>query len=112
MLFCTIKDFPLYRNLSGHNVKSHKACLICQEDTTSQQLKHGIKIIYLPHKRFLRSHHPYRKLKKAFNGHQETDIAPTPLTGVEIYEKINNIDHTFEKSKKKSFATNMWKMHN
>ena len=67
MLFCTINDFPAYGNLSGYSVKGHKACPT--EDTASQQLKHGRKTIYLRHRRFLRSHHPYRRLKKAFNGH-------------------------------------------
>ena len=41
--------------------------------------------------------HPYRRLKKAFNGHQETSGPPTPLTGVEVYEKVNNIEHAFSK---------------
>jgi len=48
-------------------------------------------------------------LKKAFNGHQETDSPPTSLTGVEVYEKVNKIDHTFGKSEKKSSMTNIWK---
>jgi len=48
-------------------------------------------------------------LKKAFNEHQETSSQPTPLIGVEVYEKANNIDHTFGKSKKKSYVTNIWK---
>jgi len=64
MLFCTINDFPTYDNLLGYNVKGHKACPICEEDTTSQQLKHGRKTLYLQHRRFLRSHHPYWRLKK------------------------------------------------
>ena len=97
MLICTINDFPAYGNLSGYSVKGHKACPICEEDTASQQLKHGRKTVYLWHRRFVRSHHPYRRLKKAFNGHQEGSGPPTPLTGVEVYEKVNNIDHTFGK---------------
>jgi len=109
MLFCTINDFSTYVNLSRYNVKGHKACPICEEDIASQQLKHGRKKIYLGHQRFLRSHHPYRMLKKVFNGHQETSSPPTPLIGVEVYEKVNNIDHTFAKSKKKSSVINLWK---
>ena len=54
MLVCTINDFPAYGNLSGYSVKGHKACPICEEDTTSQQLKHGRKTVYLRHRRFLR----------------------------------------------------------
>ena len=34
MLFCTINDFPAYGNLSSYSVKGHRACLICQEDTS------------------------------------------------------------------------------
>jgi len=109
MLFCTINDFPAHGNLSGYSVKDHKSCPICEDDTISQQLKHGRKKVYLRHQTFLRGHHPYRRLKKAFNGHQETDSPPTPLSGVVVYEKVNNIDHTFNKSKKKSFVTNIWK---
>jgi len=73
MLFCTINDFLTYGNISGYSVKGQKACPICEEDITSQQLKQGRKIIYLQHQRFLRSYHPYRRLKKTFNGHQETN---------------------------------------
>ena len=40
MLFCTINDFPTYENLSGYSVKSHRACPICEEDTSYIQLKH------------------------------------------------------------------------
>jgi len=109
MLFFTVNDFPTYGNLSGYSVKGHKACPICEEDTASQQLKHGRKTVYLRHERFLKSHHPYRRLKKSFNGQQETSSPPTPLTGVEVYKKANNIDNTFGKSKKKSYVTNIWK---
>ena len=38
MLFCTVNDFLAYGNLSRYSVKGHKACPICEEDTTSQQL--------------------------------------------------------------------------
>ena len=72
-------------------------------------MKHGRKTVYLRHQSFLKSHHPYQRLKKAFNGHQETSSSLTPLTGIEVYEKVINIDHTFGKSKKKSSVTNIWK---
>jgi len=100
----TFQHMVTYQGIVGH-----KACPICEEDTASQQLKHGRKIIYLRQRRFLRSHHSYRRLKKAFNGYQETSSSPTPLTGVEVCEKVNNIDHTFGKSKKKSSISNIWK---
>ena len=88
MLFCTINDFPTYGILSGYNVKGYKACLICEENTASHQLKNGRKTVYLRHWRFLQANHPYRRLKKAFNGHQENDETPIPLTDLQIHEKV------------------------
>ena len=66
MFFCTINDFPTYRNLSGYSVKGHRACPIYEEDTSYIQLKHGRKIVYTRHFHFLKPHHPYRRLKKSF----------------------------------------------
>ena len=43
MLFCLINDFLAYGNLNGYNVKGHHACPICEENTSSIQLKHGRK---------------------------------------------------------------------
>jgi len=45
MLFCTI---------------SHHARPIYEEDISFIQLKHGRKIVYTRHRRFLKPHHPYR----------------------------------------------------
>nr|KYP43362.1 hypothetical protein KK1_035209 [Cajanus cajan] len=74
MLFCTIKDFPAYGNLSGYSVKGHYACPICEENTSYTQLKHGQKTAYTRHRKFLVRSHPYRRLKKAFNGCQEDEL--------------------------------------
>ena len=49
MLFCTINDFPTYKNLNGYSVKGHYACPICEEDTSYIRLKHGRKTIYTRH---------------------------------------------------------------
>jgi len=105
MLFFTINDFPAYTNLSGYSVKGHKACLIWEEKTTSHQLKNGRKIVYLRHRRFLQADHPYRRLKKAFNGHQENDEAPILLTDLQIHEKVNKLHHVFGKTSKKCQGT-------
>jgi len=86
MLFCTINDFPAYGNLSGYSVKGHHACPICEEDTSYIQLKHGRKIVYIRHRRFLIPHHPYRRLKKVFNGSQEHETAPILLTGEQVFQ--------------------------
>jgi len=81
MLFFPINGFSAYKNLSGYSVKDHHACPICEEDTSYIQLKHGRKIVYARHWHFLKAYHPYRRLKKAFNGSQEHESAPIPLIG-------------------------------
>jgi len=44
MLFCIINYFQAYGILSGYNVKGHY--VICKENTSFTQLKHGQKIMY------------------------------------------------------------------
>jgi len=55
MLFCTINDFSAYGNLSSYSMKGHRACSICEENTSYEQVKHGRKIVHLRHRRFLNS---------------------------------------------------------
>ncbi|XP_027933103.1 uncharacterized protein LOC114188698 [Vigna unguiculata] len=109
MLFCTINDFPAYGNLSGYSTKGHKACPICEEGTCHHQLQHGRKTVYLGHRRFLSTNHPYRKLKKAFNGCQENELAPMVLSGSQVYERVKDIGDVFGKMKNKGTSSNMWK---
>jgi len=54
MLFCTINDFLAYGNLSRYSVKGHKTCPIYEEDTASQQLKHGRKTVIFGIRGFLK----------------------------------------------------------
>ncbi|CAH9081963.1 unnamed protein product, partial [Cuscuta epithymum] len=109
MLFCTINDFPAYGNLAGYSTKGHKACPICEEDTCYHQLPHGRKTVYLSHRRFLRRDHPYRRLRKAFNGCNENRCSPIPLTGEQVYQRVKDINVVFGKSKKKPIDTQIWK---
>ncbi|KAA0059068.1 transposase [Cucumis melo var. makuwa] len=44
---------------------------------------------YIGHRKFLPRHHPYRKQKKVFNGAQELELAPEPLSGEEIFIETN-----------------------
>ena len=85
MFFCTINDFPSYGTLSSYSVKGHRACPICEEDTSYIQLKHGRKTIYIRHRRFLKPHHPYWQLKKAFNGSQEHESVLILLAGDQVF---------------------------
>ena len=109
MLFCTINDFPAYGNLSGYSVKGHSACPICEEGTCFKQLKHGRKTVYLGYRRFLRQDHPYRRLRKPFNGLPENENASTPLTGDQVYHKVKYINTIFRKTQKKYAEKNEWK---
>ncbi|RZB86718.1 hypothetical protein D0Y65_026692 [Glycine soja] len=106
MVFCTINDFPTYGNLSGYSVKGHHACPICEKNTSFVQLKHGKKTIYTRHRGFLNQFHPYRRLKKAFDGSQEYEIAPKPLHGKEVYHRVKEIITIFgpEDAKKKTLV--------
>ncbi|XP_052730448.1 uncharacterized protein LOC128195809 [Vigna angularis] len=101
MVFCTINDFPAYGNLSGYSTKGHKACPICEEGTCHRQLQHGRKTVYLGHRRFLSTNHPYRKLKKAFDGYQENELAPMALSGSQVYERVKDIGVVLGKTQKK-----------
>ncbi|WJX27492.1 hypothetical protein P8452_16304 [Trifolium repens] len=109
MLFCTINDFSAYGNLSGYIVKGHHACPICEKDTSFRQLKEGKKTVYLRHRKFLPRFHPYRRLRKAFDGDQENGVAPKPLTGEEVYQRQRAINVDFGKCQKKSAVKNIWK---
>ena len=74
------------------------------------QLKHGKKIIYTRHQKFLKLYHPYRQLNQAFNGEAENEIAPKPLTGNEVYERLEKILIVFGKTQKKDASEkNIWK---
>ena len=110
MIFCTVNDFPTYGNLSGYSVKGHHACPFCEKNTSFIQLKHKKKTVYTRHQRFLKHYHPYRRLKKAFNGKNETEGAPEPLAGHEVYDRVKDIINVFGKARRKDATdNNIWK---
>ena len=110
MLFCTINDFSAYGNLSGYSVKVHHACPICEEDISYIQLRHGRKTVYTSHHHFLQPHHPYRRLKKAFNGSQEHKTALILLTGEQVFQWVEHLNTIFGKTQKKDKSkTCIWK---
>jgi len=110
MVFCTIDDFPTDGNFTGYSVKGHHACPICERNTSFTQLKHGKKKFYTRHRRFLKPYHPYRRLKKTFNGSQENESAPQPLAVNEVHDQVKDIITIFGKTQKKtSSKMNIWK---
>jgi len=100
MVFCTINDYPACSNLSGYSMKGHHACPVCEKNTCFLQLKHGKKTVYTRHRRFLKQYHPYRRLKKAFNGLQENESAPKALDGKEVYDCVKDIVTIFGNTQK------------
>lgn len=112
MVFCTINDFPAYGNLSGYSVKGCKACPICENDTDSVSLSRvegSGKQVYLGHRRFLPRNHPYRRLRKSFNGDPDHRSAPRVLTGKQVHERVSGINTVFGKPYKPSKEKNPWK---
>ncbi|GJS94118.1 CACTA transposable element [Tanacetum coccineum] len=63
----TINDFPARSSLSGWSGQGYYACPTCNEDTPSMAVKS--KIVYVGHRRFLRTKHPLRsKFKEFYDG--------------------------------------------
>ncbi|XP_062103143.1 uncharacterized protein LOC133814164 [Humulus lupulus] len=91
VLLWTINDFPALGNLSGFSVKGYKACPICEENTCSQYLKHSRKICYMGHRKFLPRDHVFRTWENPFNCSQEFAMAPQPLFGRQLVEKLNKV---------------------
>jgi len=110
MLFCIINYFPTYGNLSDYSVKGHFACPIREENTSDIQLKHGQKIVYTKHRKFLPRNHPYRRMKKTFNGTITDEVVTRHRNGEEVYNQVKNIDFMFdEHQKQKTTEKNIWK---
>ncbi|XP_073129709.1 uncharacterized protein [Henckelia pumila] len=105
VLLWTINDFPAYGNISGCIVKGYHACPICGEETYSTRLKHSRKMSYTGHRRFLPANHLYRRQRKAFNGYQEFNPAPKPLSGDEVLKKVDGIHCHWGKMRKKIQST-------
>ena len=101
MFFCTINDFSAYGNMSGYSVKGHHACPICQDDTSYIQLKHGRKIVYTRHHCFLNPHHPYRRLKKSFNGSKEHETVSIALICEQVFQWVQHLNTVFGKTQKR-----------
>ncbi|GJY50749.1 hypothetical protein Tco_0441596 [Tanacetum coccineum] len=99
-LMWTINDFPAYANLSGWSTKGRVACPVCANSTHSRWLKHGKKICYMGHRRWLKPNHSCRFQKERFDGTVENRGPPTPLTGSDVLKQLSGIRFKYGKSKK------------
>ena len=58
----------------------------------------------------MKPYHPYRQLKKAFNGENEIESVPKPLAGHEVYDRVKDIATIFGKTQKRdAYGNNIWK---
>ncbi|GJW57165.1 putative transposon, En/Spm-like protein [Tanacetum coccineum] len=73
--------------------------------TRRVSLSASSKQSYAGHKRYLPYNHPFRKQKKAFNGQQECQLAPIPLTGEQIYNEVQHIENKWGKGKQTNNKT-------
>ncbi|KAH0969450.1 hypothetical protein GBA52_028689 [Prunus armeniaca] len=97
VLLWTINDFPAYGNLSGCTTKGYYACPICGEKTYAERLEHGNKMAFTGHRRFLSRYHAYRKLSEDFNGKEELDPTPKPLTREQVWKEVEAINYEWGK---------------
>ncbi|XP_057740133.1 uncharacterized protein LOC130957283 [Arachis stenosperma] len=109
-LLWTINDFPACAMLSGWSTKGKLACPCCNKNTSSLQLKHSRKTVYMDHRVFLPMDHPWRTNTMSFNGKQELRPHPPVIEGPKIFEMLQNAENVFGKkqSTSNSFPWN-WK---
>jgi len=90
IIFVTINDYPALFALLGQ-IKGKTTCVVCVDKTASVYLTGSMKIVYMRHRRFLMSTHKYRKMKENFDGTNEKDEAPHPVTGQEVCEMCQKV---------------------
>ena len=98
----TINDYPAYAMLSGWSTKGKLACPYCHKHTDFLWLKYGRKRCYMGHRRFLREYHKWRRNKCMFNNKTDRREAPEPLTGIQVLQELDSIQHApFGRSNKR-----------
>ena len=65
--------------------------------------------MYVHNRRFLRRDHPYRRMKKAVDGYVEEGVAPRPLSGRAVYDRVKCIENVFGKTVKDKDLTALFK---
>jgi hypothetical protein len=84
ILFVTVSDSPVARNLSGQNKKLGCGCPHCFKETNSQYLSESQKTVYMGHQCYISMKHPFRNMKDQFNGNTEKRRPPPHLIGHEV----------------------------
>ncbi|XP_074362564.1 uncharacterized protein LOC141702850 [Apium graveolens] len=115
ILLWTISDYPAYSNLSGNIIKGYNGCPICVDQKKATRLVNYRKCVVMRHRRWFPRHHPYRRKKQDFDYTVEKEIAPVPLTGEEVLERVQHLKgHVYGKTQrqprlKKGDVRPVWK---
>jgi len=109
-LLWRINDFPTYGMLSGWSTKGKLACPVCHVHTCSTYLKHGRKLFYMGHRRFLEKDHSYRRNKSCFDNTREERIAPEALSGDGVLAQLNTFSQGSIDPNTKKKKTRCWKI--
>ena len=67
----------------------------------SLRLKNYGKVVYMGHQRFLPIRHRSRRWKRPFNRNTDTGVKPRRLSGIKLFEKVNDINVVLGKGQKK-----------
>ena len=86
-LMWTINDFPAYADIFGWSTKGLLACPCCMDDTESHYLKHGQKVCYMGHRRWLDNDHEFCEDDINFDGTKEFRVAPVTPLGSKIMQQ-------------------------
>ncbi|XP_074347341.1 uncharacterized protein LOC141686190 [Apium graveolens] len=101
ILLWTISDYPALGNLSGNVIKGYNACTICIDETKATRLVNYRKTVIMRHRRWFPRNHPYRRQKSAFDNTVEKGVAPVPLTGEEVFQRVQHLRaHVFGKKQR------------
>ena len=81
-------------NLSRWSTKGKLTCPTCNLDTDYKWLKHGRRMCYMDHRRYLTPGHAWRYDVDTFDGKEEHRLPPGELTGKDILEQLMHVGET------------------
>ncbi|XP_071719409.1 uncharacterized protein [Rutidosis leptorrhynchoides] len=96
-LLWTVSDFPTYANLSSWSTKGKLACPSCHKETRSTRLSNSHKEIFMAHRRWLESLHPFCMDKDSFDGTEEREGPPRSLTGEQVLAELKGFEIKYGK---------------
>ena len=98
LMWC-IHDYPTYGLVSRQVTKGYRGCMECGPTVTTRRSVVLGKNLYLGHRRYLNWSHPYRRLRRAFDGTEERRAPPCPLTGRDIMRHAHGRERWLNASK-------------